>query len=146
MAAPAVLHSEQITLNVLSRVILSQFPPEARPDPICSPALRLSIPRVLMSQVTWKQHGRSIDSALGRREQRQRKRRGQISTNFYWSLLNSFLKEDLEVAKQRRGVWGSVYTKHLTLPQVSRAIWKWSDYLKPWELLTGLGLSIYLNL
>lgn len=51
-------------LHTLSHVILCHFPPGALPDPICSPMQWLSIPRVIMSQVTWKQRRRATDSAL----------------------------------------------------------------------------------
>ena len=70
--------------------------------------LCLSVLTVFMSQATWKQHRRAIDSALKKDGAVVNRNKGadvnQILKKWLSDHSNSSLKEDLEFARQTRGV------------------------------------------
>lgn len=138
--------SQCFTINtpphVLSRVILCQFPGEALPDPICSSMLWLSALTVVMSQVTRKQHEEWWTLSWGRIERGWRERRGsELNHSFFkwfklhWPLLNLFLKEDSEFAKDRRGATFGAWTgeendlERIRLLKSLEIHWRNLDYL-----------------
>lgn len=112
---------------------------------ICSPMLWLAILRVLMSQVTWKQHRRGMDSALKKYGAGIKKKepgrfqpifflQGSRFTNHFWT--HSWRRIWSLPSREERSE-GQCAQKHLVLRQVNRTMWKGSDYKKPWELPKG---------